>query len=253
MQIIISPAKTINTKSSQKAPVESIPQFAHVVEDLSIYMSQFPIKELERLLKISPRLALRTFKRYETFHSDESPSLQAILAYSGVVFKHIAPADFTDEDFLYAHKHLRIASPFYGLLRPLDMIKEYRMEYDVKLRALGNVSMAFFWKTILTQPLVKEVKKNGGVLINLASMDVQPSVDWKLIEEKVRVITPEFKMWKNGNLETVAIYAKMARGEMTRFILKNRIEDPEALKAFTWEGFTFDPDYSDDNRLVFIC
>ena len=66
-------------------------------------MAQYSVEELERLLKISPKLALETFKRFETFHSDEAPSLQALLAYTGMVFKHIAPADFSDEDFLYAH------------------------------------------------------------------------------------------------------------------------------------------------------
>ena len=253
MQIIISPAKTINTKSSQKAPVKSIPKFADEAKEIALHMAQYSVEELERLLKISPKLALETFKRFETFHSDEAPYLQALLAYTGMVFKHIAPADFSDEDFLYAHEHLCIASPFYGLVRPLDMIKAYRMEYDVKLPELGNVSMTDFWKPILTQPFIEEVKKSGGVLVNLASMDIQPSFDWKRVEKEVQVITPEFKMWKKGKLDTVTIYAKMARGEMARFILKNRIEEPEALKAFAWEGFRFDIERSVDDKLVFIC
>lgn len=100
---------------------------------------------------------------------------------------------------------------------------------------------------------IEDVKKSGRVLVNLASMDIQPSFDWKRVEKEVLVITPEFKMWKKGKLDTVTIYAKMARGEMTRFILKNRIEEPEALKAFTWEGFRFDPERSEDNKLVFMC
>nr|WP_321373686.1 peroxide stress protein YaaA [uncultured Bacteroides sp.] len=253
MQIIISPAKTINTKSSQKAPAKSIPQFAGEAKEIALHMAQYSVEELEQLLKISPKLALETFKRFEAFHSDEAPSLQALLAYTGMVFKHIAPTDFSDEDFLYAHEHLRIASPFYGLVRPLDMIKAYRMEYDVKLPELGNISMADFWKSKLTLPFIEDVKNSGGVLVNLASMDIQPSFDWKHVEKEVRVITPEFKMWKKGKLDTVTIYAKMARGEMTRFILKNRIEEPEVLKAFTWEGFAFNQGLSDESRYVFTC
>lgn len=253
MQIIISPAKTINTKSSQKALAKSTPQFVNEAKEIALHMAQYSVEELERLLKISPKLALETFKRFEAFHSHEAHSLQALLAYTGMVFKHIAPADFSDEDFLYAHEHLRIASPFYGVVRPLDMIKAYRMEYDVKLPELGGMTMADYWKPKLTQSFIEDVKKSGGVLINLASMDIQSSFDWKLLEKEVRVITPEFKMWKKGKLDTVTIYAKMARGEMTRFILKNRIENPEELMAFTWEGFTFAPEHSADNRMVFIC
>jgi len=253
MQIIISPAKTINTKSSGKTLAKSTLQFANEAKEIALYMAQYSVEDLERLLKISPKLALETFKRFEAFHSDEAPSLQAILAYTGMVYKHIAPADFSDEDFLYAHEHLRIASPFYGVVRPLDVIKAYRMEYDVKLPELGRITMSDYWKPKLTRSFVKDVKKNGGVLINLASMDIQSSFNWKLLEQEVRVITPEFKMWKKGKLDTVTIYAKMARGEMTRFILKNRIENPEELKVFDWEGFTFNSELSEENRYVFIC
>ena len=82
MQIIISPAKTINTKSSQKAPAKSIPQFADEAKEIALHMAQYSVEELERLLEISPKLALETFKRFETFHSDEAPYLQALLAYT---------------------------------------------------------------------------------------------------------------------------------------------------------------------------
>ena len=59
------------------------------------------------------------------------------------------------------------------------------------------------------------------------------------MESEVRVVTPEFHVWKNGKLATIVVYTKMSRGEMTRFILKNKIGNPEELKGFSWEGFEF--------------
>lgn len=251
MQILISPAKTINTRLSRQAPYGTKPWFADEAARIALYMASYSIDRLEGLLKISPKLAIETYKRIEVFHADETPARPALLAYTGMVFQHIAPSDFTDSDFFYAQKHLRIASPFYGMLRPLDRIKAYRMEYDVKLPELGGVTMYDFWRSRLATPFIEEIRASGGVLVNLASMDVQPSFDWKRMEKEITVVTPEFKMWRNGKLETVTIYAKMARGEMTRFILKNRIEKSEDLKGFSWEGFSFNAELSNEKRPVF--
>ena len=174
------------------------------------------------------------------------------MAYTGVVFKHINPKDFSEEDFLFAQTHLRIVSICYGLLRPLDLIKPYRMEYDIKLPELGDGNMYNFWKGRQTQSLIKEVKADDNLLINLASMDVQPAFEWKKIEDSVRIITPEFKVWKNGKAETIVIYAKMARGQMSRYIIKNKISNPEELKSFTWEGFQYKETLSSENNWVFL-
>ena len=112
--------------------------------------------------------------------------------------------------------------------------------------------MYAYWRTRQTEPLIEEVKADNNLLINLGSMDLQPSFDWKKIEQSIRVITPDFKIWKNGKAETIVIYAKMARGQMTRYIIKNRITDPEALKDFCWEGFRYKEDASFKNNWVFL-
>ena len=109
-----------------------------------------------------------------------------------------------------------------------------------------------FWKGRQTQSLIKEVKADDNLLINLASMDVQPAFEWKKIEDSVRIITPEFKVWKNGKAETIVIYAKMARGQMSRYIIKNKISNPEELKSFTWEGFQYKETLSSENNWVFL-
>ena len=132
------------------------------------------------------------------------------------------------------------------------MIRPYRLEGDVVLPELGNQTMFSYWRSRLTDTFIQDIKQVGGILCTLASDEMKSLFDWKRVEKEVRVVTPEFHVWKNGKLATVVIYTKMSRGEMTRFILKNRIENPEDLKEFSWEGFEFDEALSDERRFVFI-
>jgi len=250
MLILLSPAKTMDVFSTIEAPKGTQPQFATEAAEIVMQMLPYSVDELESILGVSSKLAVQNYRRYQDFHSKDALPLQALLAYTGTVFKHIAPNDFSTDDFVYAQQHLRIVSSVYGLVRPLDNIKAYRMEYNVKLPGLSK-GLYDYWRPKLTLPLIREVKKSGGVLINLASLDVQDAFYWQKLENKIMLITPEFKEWRNGKLETVRTYAKMARGEMVRFILKNRIEHHEELKNFSWEGFTFRPELSDKNRYVF--
>ncbi|MDD4514088.1 peroxide stress protein YaaA [Massilibacteroides sp.] len=252
MLILLSPAKTMSGTSKTNAPAITVPFFQNEANEIAVNMAQFSIKELETKLKLSPKLALESFQRFQEFYSPDTPSLQAILAYTGVVFKHINPQDFQTEDFLFAQDHLRFVSICYGVLRPFDGIKPYRMEYDIRLPELGTGNMYAYWRERQTTHLIEEVKKTGGILFNLASMDVQPAFDWKKVEESVRVITPDFKVVKNGKAKTVVIYAKMARGQMTRHIIKNKIIDPEQLKGFSWEGYHYMDEESDENHWTFL-
>ena len=228
MHIILSPAKTMAGTSKIKAPAGTTPRFNQEAIEIALHMAQYPAEELGRMLKLSPKLMMESYHRFQNFHSAEEEPLQALLAYTGVV------------------------SICYGLLRPLDLIKPYRMEYDVKLPELGEGNMYIYWRARQTEPLIEEVKADDNLLINLGSMDLQPSFDWKKVEQSVRVITPDFKVWKNGKAETIVIYAKMARGQMTRYIVKNRITNPDALKDFTWEGFRYREDISSENNWIFL-
>ena len=141
MHIILSPAKTMAGTSKIKAPAGTTPRFNQEAIEIALHMAQYPAEELGRMLKLSPKLMMESYHRFQNFHSAEEEPLQALLAYTGVVFKNINPKDFTEADFRFAQDHLRLVSICYGLLRPLDLIKPYRMEYDVKLPELGEGNM----------------------------------------------------------------------------------------------------------------
>lgn len=252
MIVLLSCAKTMTGSSKITTPFETMPRFRQEASEIAFQMSQFSVEDLERILRVNPRIAVENYKRYQAFHAEGNSGLPALLAYTGIVFKRLNPQDFSEEDFSYAQGHLRLASFCYGLLRPLDMIRPYRLEGDVVLPEPGTQNMFAYWRSRLTDVFIEDIKKAGGILCNLASDEMKGLFDWKRVEKEVRVVTPGFHVWKGRKLATIVVYTKMSRGEMARFILKNKIRDPEELQNFSWEGFEFDESRSSGKDYMFI-
>lgn len=253
MLTYISCAKTMTAKTKVTTSVPtSHPSFEKQAEGHALELSSLSAEELGQLLHVNSKLAAENVLRYQDFFSATNKPLPAILSYTGMVFKRINAADFTEEDFKFAQDHLLITSFLYGLLRPMDLIKNYRLEGNVKLGNGGGETMFNYWKPVLTDFFIRTIQRQGGILVNLASEEMKNLVDWKRVCSEVRVVTPEFYTIKNGKLAAVTVYAKMCRGEMTRHIIKNRIEQPEELKGFEWEGFTFDPNRSTESDYYFV-
>lgn len=251
MLILLSPAKTMVGSSRTTVPFVTVPLYKSEAEHIAMEMAGYSVEELSGMLGINRNLALQTKERYNVFHSPDVHGLPALWAYTGIVFRYISPADFTEADFEYAQNHLRMASACYGLTRPLDVIKPYRMEYAVELPSMG-IPVSEYWKPLLTDKLIDDTKAAGGILVNLASREIQQSFDWSRINKRVRVITPEFKVYKGDGFKTIVIYAKMMRGAMTRYILKNKISHPDDICSFSAEGFHFSPEHSSENNPVFV-
>lgn len=251
MQILLSCAKTMSLSSKVQPPYTTEPRFLRQASDIAFQMTRFSVEELEQVLHVKPALALENFHRYQAFHGADTPAQAALLAYTGIVFKKLAPSDFTAGDFEYAQQHLRLTSFCYGLLRPLDKIRLYRLEGGVRLPDLEGATLFDFWSGILTGTLLDDIRQAGGVLCNLASDEMRSLFQWNQVEDSCRVVTPEFKVFKKGKPVTVVVYTKMCRGEMARFLLKNRIESPDRLRDFEWEGFCYNEALSDENHPVF--
>ncbi|AVM53740.1 hypothetical protein JN06_00305 [Bacteroides zoogleoformans] len=252
MLSFISCAKTMTSDSSVVVPRVTVPRFEAEALLNALELSQYSVSELARLLRVNGKIAAENNLRFHDFCSEDNRPVPAICAYTGAVFKHILPEEFTADDFGYAQDHLLITSFLYGLLRPLDGIRLYRLEGDVRLPGKGGISMFDYWKPLLTDYFIAAIKRQGGVLVYLASNEMKDLFDWKRVEQEVRVVTLDFQVIKGGELKTIVIYVKMCRGEMVRHIIKNRINRPEELKTFTWEGFALDEDRSTENHLQFV-
>lgn len=252
MMTFISCAKTMTDCCPSALPPASEPAFLDEARRLALSLGHYTPEEWTRLLHVSPQIAARTSLQLRAFNDGTDEGLPALAAYTGMVFRHIRPQDFSPEDWTYAQDHLLISSFLYGLLRPCDRIRNYRLEGHVRLPEEGHGDTLFaHWRPRLTEAFISAIRRQGGVLVNLASAEMKKLFDWKAVEQHTRVVTPDFHTLKGGKLKSVTVYAKMCRGEMVRLLLKKRIEDPEELKAFDWEGYRFRPEHSTENRWTF--
>lgn len=250
MQIMIGSAKEMRAECNYAPKENTSPLFKDEALANAMQMSAYSEDELAGILKCNAAIAGENKLRFMRF-TEHDNELQAILSYNGVVYKHLGTSDFTKEDFKFAGGHLWITSFLYGLLRPLDMIKCYRLEGDVVLPDNG-CSMFDYWKARLTDVFIESVKNDDGVLLDLASSEMHRLFNWSKVKREITVVRPEFYVCKGGKLKTVVVYAKMCRGEMTRFAIKNRLDDADALRGFTYEGFRFIPQESTQTSPVFV-
>ena len=245
MQIILASAKTMHDKLKSIPDIRlSTPRFQNEADALVRDMAQYSAETIAEILGCSQQIAVQNRLRFMQFF-DEKPKLPAILAYHGQAYKHLKAETLNGDDLNYSQGKLWITSFLYGLLRPLDSILPYRMESHVELPSGAGQNMFDFWKSRLTDVLIDAVKADDGILIHLATEEYQHLFDWQRVRREVRIIQPLFYVRKGNDLKIQAVWAKTCRGAMTRFIIENRITDPEDLNAFSYEGFAYNPKLGD--------
>ena len=184
-------------------PRTTLPRYAREAAELALQLATLSTEELERMLRTNWQIAATNRRRYRQFHGEEA--LPALLAYTGVVFRHIAPERFTPGDFEYAQQHLNITSFLYGLLRPLDAIRRYRLEGDAVLPGHDDQTMFGYWQGRLTEAFLEKIHADDGILVNLASSEMKRLFDWKRIRREARIITPEFRIREGDRLKTIVV------------------------------------------------
>ena len=249
MQILIGCAKIMTGCAPSDISFATEPTFQSQANDNAMQMLNYSVEELCEMLHINRDMALENWKRFRSFH-DNSIRQPAAFCYDGMVYQRLAPETLSDSELQYANDHLMISSFLYGILRPLDMINKYRLEGNVTLPNHNSKSMFDFWKPILTDWFINKIKADDGILIYLASDEMRNLFDWKRVKSEIKVITPSFKVDKNGKLKTIVIYTKMCRGAMARYIIKNRITNIDELKSFEYEGFSIDDSNEEWNYIL---
>lgn len=252
MLIVISPAKKLDYDSPAKTSTFTTPDYMQDSQQLIKRLRQFNAMDIAELMKLSMKLAELNFDRYEAWKPKctEKNAKQALLAFKGDVYQGLDAESLPVADLKYAQNHLRILSGLYGLLRPLDLMQPYRLEMGTKLDTDRGNNLYDFWGSIITDGLNKQLRKiKSSTLINLASNEYFKSVKTKELDADI--ITPAFKEYKNGEYKMIGIYAKRARGLMSRFIIQHRIENPDDIKDFGAEGYAFNKKLSKANNWVF--
>jgi cytoplasmic iron level regulating protein YaaA (DUF328/UPF0246 family) len=224
----------------------SLPVFLEKTECLMHWIRSMSYEEQKKLWNCSDKIARENAGRFARMdlRSNLTP---ALLAYDGIQYTYMAPAVFEDGQFDYVQEHLRILSGFYGVVKPLDGVVPYRLEMQAKAAVSGNKNLYDFWGHSLYQ----EVMDNSRILINLASKEYSKCIE-KYLRPEDRYITCVFGELTGGRIVQKGVYAKMARGEMVRFMAGIHAEDPEQIKEFNWSGYRFDEDRSSADEYVFI-
>jgi len=252
MLIVVSPAKKLDYDTPAKTKKTTMPDFLDDSQILIDRLRDFSAIDIAELMHVSMKIAELNFDRYEGWTSSLTTdnAKQAIFAFKGDVYGGLDADSFSAADISFAQKHFRMLSGLYGLLRPLDLMYPYRLEMGTKLDNQRGKNLYEFWGNTITDAINKQLKASKSeALINLASNEYFKSVKTK--EVKGEIITPAFKEYKNGEYKMIGIYAKRARGLLSRYIIQNQLSNPEDIKNFDEEGYKFNKKLSKGNNLVF--
>ena len=245
MRIIISPAKQMKVNTDIFECTE-LPELLTKTAILKDWIRSLSYEDQKSLWGCNDKIAGQNSERFEAMDLRDTLT-PALISYDGIQFTYMAPAVFEDGQYEYVQEHLRILSGFYGVVRPLDGVVPYRLEMKSKIDVAGCHTLYEYWG----DDLYNVVMDDSRILINLASKEYSKSIE-KYFTSDDRCITCIFGEIENDKVVQKGVYAKMARGEMVRFMAGIRAEEPEQIKAFNWSGYQFDEERSSDSKYVFI-
>lgn len=253
MLVVISPAKTLDFDTPALVPTTSFPVSLNRSEQIVKVLRKKKVADLMKLMDISNELATLNVARFASWTPDfeNEPTKPALLAFKGEVYLGMDAATFSAQDLLFAQKHLRILSGLHGMLLPLDALKPYRLEMGTSIAIGKHKNLYGFWKEEVTKRINTNLTQlNSDVLVNLASEEYFKVIDTKKL--KAKVVTCQFKDFKNGNYKVLSFFAKKARGMMSRYIIQNNILDVNQLKNFNAEGYYFSEKGSTESQFLFL-
>ena len=273
MITIISPAKNMRKSEDWKELIDegelSCPRLYEKSNEVLAHMKEYITEEIRAIMKIKEELAQLNYCRFQRMKpisccknskdGKESPKFTgktpAIFAYDGIQYKSISPENISKDGIEFLNDHLRIISGLYGVLRPFDMIDEYRLEMQTKVKINDKANLYSFWDGSISGNISEDLG-GEGIVLNLASKEYSKTVekyfDNKKSESKIKLITCTFKVEKAGKLKVESTASKKARGYMVRYIAENKIDGIEGVKTFNIDGFTYSENESTEKEIVFV-
>ena len=250
MKIIISPAKKLSDKCTDRNFNFSKIKFEKKAENLVNMLKGYKVNDLSKLMSISESLSEINSNRFKNWKIPfNGNSDYAVFMFQGDVYKGLDAESLSDSDVLYAQDNLRILSGLYGILKPLDRILPYRLEMGTKLKTDYGKNLYEYWGDLIKDFLISEISSSEKI-VNLASDEYSKAV--KLNKFSNDVITPKFLDEKNGKLKMISFYAKKARGLMARHIIQTKAQNIEDLYTFNLEGYKYSESSSTDNCPTFV-
>jgi len=250
LTVLLSPSKKLDESKSQISKSSQL-VFKQEALELAKTMKGYSKQDIQDLMSLSDNLAETNYQRFQAFEQDfslDKGSKQALYLFKGDVYDKMDVDNYSDSDLEFAQEHVRILSGLYGYVKPLDLIQPYRLEMGKKVANCKGKDLYAFWKEKTVHQINEE--NSNGTIVNLASNEYFKSVNTK--ELNANLINVNMKQNKNGQIKTIGLMAKRARGLMADYIIKNKIENVEDLKNFTSEGYKFREDLSNSKNLTFV-
>ncbi|WP_294285436.1 peroxide stress protein YaaA [uncultured Sphingomonas sp.] len=245
MIAVLSPAKTLDYETPLPDLGSTRPRFDSEAATLAAAASHLTQKRLSELMKISPALAKLNADRFRDF--PEAPERPAMFAFAGDVYTGLDAQTLEPEAVTFAQDHLRLLSGLYGLLRPLDAMRPYRLEMGTRW-APRKPKLTDWWGDRIAQALAEDVAaEETGVVLNLASQEYWAAVAGR-VPAGIRVVAVDFREGERF----VSFHAKKARGLMARWMIEHRITDIDAMRGFDSDGYAFDAAASTDDQWRFV-
>lgn len=250
MKVIISPAKKLDFETECTFPEKTTPTFLKKTENLAKELKKLDQNDISKLMKLSPTLSDLNHKRFQNFSlpKNETWGKQAVYAFNGDTYTGLDINSFDKNDVKRAQKDIRILSGLYGILKPLDLIQPYRLEMGTRFKVDKCKNLYEYWSKEITEALKIEIKTNEA-LVNCASKEYFDVIDQKQLERTI--VTPVFKELKNGEYKIISFNAKRARGAMAKYIIKNKLTEPEQIKNFAEDNYKFNKKLSNNTEYVF--
>lgn len=245
MKIIISPAKKMNVDTDTFAWT-ALPAFIEKTEILMNWIKTLSFEEAKKLWACNDKIAELNFHRFCDMDLRKNLT-PALISYEGIQYQYMAPSVFTEKEWDYVQEHLRILSGFYGVLKPFDGVTPYRLEMQARARVEETKNLYDFWGGAL----YREVADQDRTIINLASKEYSKCIE-KFLRPEDTYITCVFGEKKNGKVIQKGTQAKMARGEMVRYMAENHLEKPEELKSFDHLEYHFCEELSNEKEYIFL-
>ncbi len=246
MKIIISPAKKMNIDTDTLAPL-GLPVFLSRTKELMAYLKSLSYEEAKKLWSCNDKIAAQNFERYAKMDLEHGLT-PALLSYEGIQYQYMSPMVFSETALDYVQKNLRILSGFYGILKPFDGVTPYRLEMQAKASIGEAKDLYEYWGDSLYQELTSD---GDQIILNLASKEYSKCIEKHLCKKDLYV-TCVFGEEIDGKIVQKGTLAKMARGEMVRFLAENGIEHLDDVKSFSGLGYEFSKELSGEKEFVFI-
>ncbi|MFD2431138.1 YaaA family protein [Sphingobium scionense] len=246
MIVLLSPAKTLDFERALPPLAVTTPHFAEEAHGLAKSTANLSQKRLAELMHISPRLAKLNADRFRDFA--DLPERQALYAFAGDVYTGFEVDTLDEAAVAFAQDHVRMLSGLYGLLRPLDAIRPYRLEMGTRW-APRHKKLTDWWGDRIAALLRAQTEEEGS-----GWSSISPARNISRRREQAGGATRDPCRFPRTGTERPAVrklQRQRARGMMARWMCEHHVADVDAMQGFDSDGYRFDPSESDADHWRF--